>query len=158
MDFPTAIKTSLRKLTVFSGRASRSEYWWWFLFVHIALYALSYIVHLLLIFNSFSMVILVFLGYWLLFLFSLIAVSVRRVHDANYVSLFAIFLFLMLPVAIAIGIGVDMSFPCHGMGCFGRGFIGGALGMSLWVLVVPLWIGLLKGTPGPNRFGPDPRA
>ena len=33
MDFPTAIQTFFRKYSDFSGRASRSEYWWAVLFI-----------------------------------------------------------------------------------------------------------------------------
>lgn len=32
MDFVSAIKSGFRKYVTFSGRASRSEYWWWALF------------------------------------------------------------------------------------------------------------------------------
>ena len=32
MDFGTSIKTCFSKYAVFSGRASRSEFWWFFLF------------------------------------------------------------------------------------------------------------------------------
>lgn len=30
MDFQTAVKTCIAKYTDFSGRASRSEFWWFF--------------------------------------------------------------------------------------------------------------------------------
>ena len=33
MDFQTSIKTCFNKYTVFSGRASRSEFWWFALFI-----------------------------------------------------------------------------------------------------------------------------
>ncbi|MEQ8368556.1 MAG: DUF805 domain-containing protein [Roseicyclus sp.] len=32
MDFMTAVRTCLGKYVTFSGRAQRSEYWWWALF------------------------------------------------------------------------------------------------------------------------------
>lgn len=32
MNFGQAIKTVLSKYAVFEGKASRAEYWWWFLF------------------------------------------------------------------------------------------------------------------------------
>src|SRR3712207_2846210 len=32
MDFRSAVETGFRKYVTFSGRASRSEYWWWALF------------------------------------------------------------------------------------------------------------------------------
>lgn len=33
MEFTTAVKTCLKKYTVFSGRATRKEYWFFFLFI-----------------------------------------------------------------------------------------------------------------------------
>ena len=32
MDLQTSIKTCFNKYAIFSGRASRSEFWWFFLF------------------------------------------------------------------------------------------------------------------------------
>lgn len=36
MTFPDAVRTCFRKYAVISGRAPRSEYWWWLLFVVLA--------------------------------------------------------------------------------------------------------------------------
>lgn len=36
MTFGESIQTCFSKYADFSGRASRSEYWWWFLFVFLA--------------------------------------------------------------------------------------------------------------------------
>jgi uncharacterized membrane protein YhaH (DUF805 family) len=36
MTFSQAINTCFQKYAVFSGRAKRSEYWWWFLFSALA--------------------------------------------------------------------------------------------------------------------------
>lgn len=36
MDFPTAVRTCLSKYVDFKGRARRSEFWWFFLFVFLA--------------------------------------------------------------------------------------------------------------------------
>ena len=36
MDFQSAVKSGLNKYVSFSGRASRSEYWWFFLFTILA--------------------------------------------------------------------------------------------------------------------------
>ena len=37
MTFGESIKTCFSKYADFSGRASRSEYWWWFLFLFLVL-------------------------------------------------------------------------------------------------------------------------
>lgn len=44
MDFQTAIKTCFSKYVDWNGRAARSEYWWWALFVTVVSLALALIV------------------------------------------------------------------------------------------------------------------
>lgn len=44
MNFGQAIKTVFSKYAVFEGRATRSEYWWWYLFVTLINIALAIIV------------------------------------------------------------------------------------------------------------------
>lgn len=43
MDFTTAVKTCFRKYATFSGRAARSEFWWFVLFLLLANIALMVI-------------------------------------------------------------------------------------------------------------------
>lgn len=38
MTFKASVKTCFRKFATFQGRASRSEYWWFFLFMLIVIY------------------------------------------------------------------------------------------------------------------------
>ncbi|KQZ89910.1 hypothetical protein ASD62_11975 [Phycicoccus sp. Root563] len=82
MDFKTSVSTVLRKYVVFSGRARRSEYWWYVLFEVIV----SAVARLLDsgLFDTKSgstgpIALIVALG---LFLPSL-AVTVRRLHDGG---------------------------------------------------------------------------
>ncbi|HWD95044.1 MAG TPA: DUF805 domain-containing protein [Acidimicrobiales bacterium] len=72
MTFPNAISTCLRKYAVFNGVASRSEYWWFFLF------------------NFLIDIVLAVLGQAtirglvsLVLLLPSLAVGVRRMHDAG---------------------------------------------------------------------------
>ena len=44
MTFSEAVKTVIRKTFVIQGRASRSEYWWWQLFILIIYIAMAYII------------------------------------------------------------------------------------------------------------------
>ncbi len=129
MTFGEAIKSCFKKYVTFSGRAPRSEYWWFALFVFIGNLALSFLDSFM-----FGTVVTtpggfeaytntpVFSGLFGLATFlPSISVAVRRLHD------------------------VDRS------------------GWWYWIALVPL-IGIIllivwfasKGTPGPNRFGPDP--
>ena len=124
MGFGEAIKTAFAKFATFEGRASRSEFWWFWLFVTI-ITAIPYA----LIFTvlpdegedlggafwlwTFLVVILA-----LIFVIPYISVTVRRLHDTDrsgwwyWISLV----------------------PCIG---------------GLWLLILLI----LPGTPGQNRFG-----
>ena len=69
MSFVDAVKSGLRNYAVFKGRATRSEYWWFFLFGVIAQLAAGSIS------EGFSNLVSVAL------LLPSIAVGVRRLHD-----------------------------------------------------------------------------
>ncbi len=77
MTFTDAIKTCFNKYATFSGRATRSEYWWFFLFYIIAYIAL---IALTVVSESLALLALVFsLG----MLIPSIAVGARRLHDTD---------------------------------------------------------------------------
>jgi uncharacterized membrane protein YhaH (DUF805 family) len=69
MDFQTAIKTCFQKYATFTGRASRSEFWWFALFTFLVSAALGMVSQTLQ--GLFSLAVLV----------PSIAVGVRRLHD-----------------------------------------------------------------------------
>lgn len=69
MDFVSAIKSCFSQYAGFSGRASRSEYWWWTLFVILVTIGAAIV--------SDVLSALVSLGTLLPFL----AVAARRLHD-----------------------------------------------------------------------------
>ncbi len=71
MNFEQSIKTCFSKYATFSGTASRSEYWWFFLFLLIAGIATSVIDHKL---N---------LLFTLATLLPSIAAATRRLHDTH---------------------------------------------------------------------------
>lgn len=83
MTFGDSIATVLDKYMTFSGRASRSEYWWWFLFSFLVQSVADVLDYA--IFASWG-----FRGnflYWLVCVFFCIpnlAVLVRRLHDSNH--------------------------------------------------------------------------
>lgn len=69
MDFTTAVKVCFAKFADVSGRASRPEYWWFFLAYFVAALVASFIHDFL------------YLLVALAFLLPLISVGVRRLHD-----------------------------------------------------------------------------
>ena len=89
-------------------------------------------------------------------LISSIAVGLKRLHDRDK-SGWWLLLFYLVPSLLA-GIGAIAFF--YGVGAEAAGgMISGAI---IWALgfAVLVWafveLGCLRGTPGPNRFGPDP--
>ena len=69
MDFQTAVKTCFSKYADFSGRASRSEYWW-FVLAEVIVLIVASLVHEY-----------VYLIAALGFLLPALAVGARRLHD-----------------------------------------------------------------------------
>ncbi len=69
MTFQESIRTCLNKVTDFNGRASRSEFWWFVLFVGLVEVALSYVSGILS--NLFLLAMCL----------PLLAAGIRRFHD-----------------------------------------------------------------------------
>ena len=139
-----------KKYATFHGRASRSEFWWFFLFNFLAAIITDFIP---------------FIGglYFLVSLIPLLAVSVRRLHDINrggwwvFPPLITIFLFpiviafvmgysLMTTEVIVPGINVLFMFPF----------------MTIFLLFILVWsiilfvFHCLPGTNGENNYGKKP--
>lgn len=143
MTFSESVRTCLiKKYATFSGRASRSEYWWFQLFYFLVMIGLvlifaaagglSSIDPATGQFNGFggativAMVLMVvaILG----MILPLISAVVRRLHDRNMSGWWYL-------AAIVVGM-----VP----------FVGFLASIALLVITV------LKGTEGPNNYGPDP--
>lgn len=125
MGFKEAVSSCLSKYATFSGRASRSEYWWFYLFCFLAFLGTIILDMALLGYdpeNPLDVPWLTLAAVFGLFLPSL-AAAIRRLHDTDKSGWW--YLIALVPL------------------------IGGI------VLLVFL---VLKGTEGPNRFGPDPLA
>ncbi|WP_039018361.1 DUF805 domain-containing protein [Halocynthiibacter namhaensis] len=133
MGFKEAIRTCLfEKYITFSGRASRSEYWWFYLFLVLCLATFAIIFAVVMSMqpsNTAIGVIFTILGLPLVALYiPLISVMVRRFHDRDMSG----WLVLVAMLAGAIPyIGVLIS---------------------IWFFVMTV----MKGTEGDNRFGSDP--
>ncbi|MBQ7609287.1 MAG: DUF805 domain-containing protein [Desulfovibrionaceae bacterium] len=129
MDFITSIKTCiLEKPFTFSGRASRSEYWWFYLFVSLLNLILSGTGAIGAIIN-FSLTV------------PMIFVSCRRLHDSNLSGWFQ-----LLPLAIAL---LPLLLFSELSTEFLAIFFVVAFSLSIYLYC-------RKGTPGPNRFGDNP--
>lgn len=88
MGFGDAVRTCWKKYGDFDGRAERSEFWWWVLFVAIVQVVASIVLTLILVlFQNVGFLqwlsVLVFMVVVLAFILPSIAVSVRRLHDRD---------------------------------------------------------------------------
>lgn len=113
MDFVTAVKTCFNKFATFEGRASRSEYWFFTLFVFITTLVLQVIDYGVLGFGVLSTI------FTLIALIPGIAVAVRRLHDTDRSGWW--YLLVLIPL---IGIIVLIIWFC-GRGTTGTNRFGG---------------------------------
>ena len=119
MNFGQAIASGFKKYVDFTGRAARSEFWFWTLFAVLASIvggAIDYVLFPDLIASPVQSII------GLVLFLPGIAVSVRRLHDIDRIG------WWFLLVLTVIGLIVLIIWNC------------------------------MRGTPRPNRFGPDPLA
>jgi uncharacterized membrane protein YhaH (DUF805 family) len=114
MNFTQAISSGFSNYVNFAGRAIRSEYWYWVLFVFVAS-IVARIIDAAIGINLFNPI------FGLAVLLPSIAVGVRRLHDIDRSGWWLLLDFIPL-----IG----------------------------WIILI-VWF-CSRGTPGANRFGPDP--
>lgn len=145
MNFFTSIKTCLRKYADFTGRASRSELWWFFLFQFL-LGILAVYVDLMVLGRPTGALMPVGLAVKAVFFVPSWAVSARRLHDLGVSAWWAAPVFVgMIVVEIA---------KLTRWSWFLEGTIAGPLVISL-VGCLMLMAFVLRGAVGANRFGED---
>ena len=140
MEFKEAVNTCLaKKYCSFKGRASRSEFWWFCLFTLLIQIAVAIVGKIM---PALASIISAVLGLWLLL--PTVGISTRRLHDRNFSGWWQVLpLAAVLPAIAGAVLGADALLVLAGSA---------AALASLGLLVVYV----LKGTTGPNRFGPDP--
>ena len=171
MSFSQAVRTCFAKYASFRGRASRSEYWYFVLFLFLGTLALGLIDRL--VFGT-TLVETVpgyarveangFMGsaFSLATLIPLISSGWRRMHDSGRSGLY-----LFYPVIVMIGIVSFMAFmvglePVMA-GDYAK-IVTGASGVVMMIaafvlLISPLlvlWWLARPSDPGPNAYGPPP--
>jgi uncharacterized membrane protein YhaH (DUF805 family) len=161
VTFREAIITCLRKYFTFSGRASRSEYWWFFLFCilggFIASAAEAFINGIsgtpngpTLLSGAFNVATFI----------PSLAAGFRRMHDTGRSGLY-LFYPLIAMVGLAIFIGVFA--PAEGLNgdlTLFEGTFGFITAIALLVIAISplivLWWLTRPSQPGPNQYGPNP--
>lgn len=123
-SFPVAVKRVFKKYATFSGRASRSEYWWWTL----ASVAVTIVLNIIMGAGATSssvsgsatagpgaMIGMILLVIWGLgTLVPSIALTVRRLHDVNFSGL--LLLLILVPFLGALAVLVFSLLPANPAG------------------------------------------
>ena len=172
MSFGEAIKVCFQKYATFSGRARRSEYWYFYLFT----FLVSLVLDCIPLLGALSFV------WWLAQLIPSLAVTVRRFHDIgksgwNYLFFFIpellffgyIFSFMFYAIKDLVDAGIDFTNFPNNSEAIGR-IIGNSivengslatLGIYLLLLIVSIILWLVwmtrDGQLGENQWGPNPK-
>ncbi|HHS89376.1 MAG TPA: DUF805 domain-containing protein [Rhodobacteraceae bacterium] len=143
MSFAESIRSCFRQYVTFSGRAPRSEYWWFALFLLLGNLLFGMIDGFLFGFSEDSAGLISRIFGLATFLPS-IAVAARRLHDVDRSGWWQL--------APAGMMGVALIFTAAQIQILAAvaGF-----GVLVTALVLLYWL-IKRGTTGPNRFGADP--
>ena len=161
-----SVATVLRNLLNFNGRASRSEFWWFYIIALVVCLALA---GRFFWFSSWYFLVSQTLYYLLslaffLPVFHLVimpAATVRRLHDSGRSALWL----LIVCVGIITGWGIIIGVVALAASTSNDGWealiigllMGGVWALASMIGLTALTIVLiLPGTSGPNRYGPDP--
>ncbi len=154
MNFTTAVKTCLRKYFVFSGRASRSEFWWFYLFT-VVLGAVGGFIDGILA-GSGVIPLLAGMGIFggLASLFTIIpslAAATRRLHDTGRSGWWLVCFWILIVVMIFLATAVGAT-ESAASGVLLIISLLAVIGLSITMLVFYC----LDSQDGPNKYGPHP--
>ena len=151
-------KRPIEKYADFTGRAPRAEFWWYFLAVIIASIVARIIDNILGMnvmgpYGPLSLILMLGL------LVPNIAVAVRRLHDTDRSGWW-----ILLPI-----VPYCLAFVLGGAAMMGGAASGSAMGMGAGMSIASIFLLIgaacallllvfycLPGTPGDNRYGPNP--
>lgn len=156
MNMFEAVKSVLSKYVKFTGRARRSEFWYWCLALVITSFivgVLSEVIDMGLFSLLFSLVIF-FPGF---------AVSVRRLHDTGRTGWWLVWFYLgfpglfMIGTLISVGMFMDGNDPnSTAIMLYGLFNIAIFLGMLIYFVVLLVFF-CRDSQSGPNRYGDNPK-
>jgi uncharacterized membrane protein YhaH (DUF805 family) len=145
MSFGDAVETCFAKYLIFSGRASRSEYWYFVLFSELASFVGLIAAEILFVSEG---IYLFRIAIVLVLSPALLSVSVRRLHDTGRSGHW-----LLAPFVLLVGAGfVGAYFGAIESKLIIAVFV---LGSVLWFLTLFIFT-LLPSNERENKFGPNP--
>lgn len=156
-----AKKPIVEKYADFRGRAPRAEYWWYFLALIVASIIFGIVESIVglkgMVLGLYGPLTLLL---WLATILPDIAVGVRRLHDTNRSGWWL--LLPVIPYCVALVLGGAALMGGGAAGSVGAGALAGAGIAAIFMLIgavcaiVLLVFMVLPGTPGENRYGPNP--
>lgn len=162
----------LKNYTKFSGRASRAEFWWFFLFVMLTYLLAAFVLGIGVgglaaanrgaatgVLPAFG-IMFAFIGlFWLALLIPVLAVQVRRLHDTDRSGwwLGAYYLLYVVYFVVVIRRAIFVTAATGSPPTLGSSAVSAIIGMLFFIYAITLLVFFcLRGTEGPNRFGEDP--
>ena len=148
MNFQRAIKVCIvEKPFNWKDRASRSEFWWFYLFTILLNIPLSILTYLSTIGEILNLIASIAIS-WLIWM-----VTIRRLHDTNKSGWYSVIPFATLLAMVLLALIFSDAFETEAAAV---GLV--AVLIVGWIAVLIYMIVLLvqPGTVGSNRFGPDP--
>jgi uncharacterized membrane protein YhaH (DUF805 family) len=156
MGFTDAIQSGFRHYTKFSGRASRSEYWWFALFYYLLSIGLALLDRGLALHGAMRPFAATMT---LAFFLPNLSVTVRRLHDIERSGWLLLAFYAYCAASLIAGLltgVVRLGGPARELMNFEALFlfalIGGVLAFTARIVVLTI----RKGTAGPNKYGEDP--
>jgi len=157
----------LQNYANFSGRASRAEFWWFFLFTMIIYFVLMFAIGGSLgaltpasvASSGLGLTMMVVGLFWLALIVPMIAVQVRRLHDTDRSGwwLGAFWLLYIAYIVAAFRTVASFQTAPGTPPNLGGAAMFGIFGLLFFVYSIVLLVFFcLRGTTGPNRFGDDP--
>jgi len=153
MSFGEAIKSVFSKYATFSGRARRSEFWYFYLFYILVASGLSFLS--LMIPIAKYLYILFGLGVFLPYT----AVTVRRLHDIGKSGwILLIFMVATLLISMMVFLFIDIIVPTNEGSSMTVFIVHSLFVFIVFALAIWLIVCLCKDSqPGENKWGPNPK-
>lgn len=162
----------LKRYAEFSGRSSRAEFWWFFLFMMIIYMVVWGVLfgtiglsaaasgnqNPMVMFGALGVVGIFMILFYLALLIPTIAVQVRRLHDTNRSGwwLGAFWLLYVVYMVATFGMAFSATPGSTPPSLAGAGVMM-IVGLAFFVYSIVLLVFFcLRGNEGPNRFGDDP--
>ena len=147
MNFVQSIKTCLRKYADFKGRASRSEFWWFQLFLIILEVGLTTLDHLILEFTWDNSITPLATGLDIVTVIPLAAVTARRLHDIGRSG------WWQAPIFVSYLYYLDVFIPNFAQSTVIYGIL-----IATGIYSLGLLIMLIKDSQSiTNQYGPNPK-